>query len=84
MFCQFWLLCSHTLIGPLVIKGHLTAPHYRNFLSNELPLYLQDAPLVTQGQMWLQHHRTRPHFGTEVMEFFNENYEDGMEETDFA
>jgi hypothetical protein len=62
---------GNTLIGPLAIKGHFTAPYYRNFLSSELPLYLQDAPLVAQGQMWLQHHRTHPHFGTEVMEFFN-------------
>jgi hypothetical protein len=61
---------GNTLIGPFAIKGHLTAPYYRNFLSNKLPLYLQDAPLVTQGQMWLQHDRTRPHFSTEVMEFF--------------
>jgi hypothetical protein len=62
----------------------LTAPYYRNFLSNELPLYLQDAPLATQGRMWLEHHRTPPHFSREVMEFFNKNHEDGTKETDLA
>jgi hypothetical protein len=33
--------------GPHVIKGLLTATYYRNFLENELPLYLKVMPLVT-------------------------------------
>jgi len=50
------------LNGPHVIEGYLAALYYRNFLENELPLYLKDMPLVTQGQMWL-HDGLPLHFG---------------------
>ena len=89
VLCQFWLQCS-------VPKGMVwrirqypdwtncyqeTFNRDRNFLSNELHLYLQDVPLATQGRMQLHHYMTPPHFGREVRQFLNENYEDGMEET---
>jgi hypothetical protein len=53
------------------IKGHLTASYYRNFLGNELSLYLEELHLATQGQMWLQIDGAPPQLGREVIEFFN-------------
>jgi len=34
------------LTEPRVIEGRVTGPYYRNFLGNELPLYLEDMPLT--------------------------------------
>lgn len=44
-------------------QGILAALYYRNFLENNLPLYLKDMPLVMQGQMWQQHDGVPLHFG---------------------
>jgi hypothetical protein len=48
--------------GPHIIETCLGAPHYRNFLKNELPLHLGDAHLAMWWQMWLKHDRTPPYF----------------------
>ena len=66
---------SNTFIAPHVIKWRLTAPSYRNFLENKLPLYIEDVPLAPWGQMWLWHDRAPPHFAKEVTEFLNEHSE---------
>jgi hypothetical protein len=54
---------GNNLIGPHVIEGRLTAPFFRNFLENELPLNLEDVPLATRRRMWLQHDEAPSHFG---------------------
>ena len=66
----FW-----STIWPHVIKGCLTAPYFRNFLENELLIYLEDMSLATQGWIRLQHEGALPHFDREVTELFNENCE---------
>jgi hypothetical protein len=54
-----------------------------NFLENELLLHLEEVPLVTRRQMWLQHDGAPQNFSRAVMEFFNEDMkEDGSEEVD--
>jgi hypothetical protein len=60
--------------GPHLIKGCLTAAYYRNFLQHDLPLYLEDVPLATLCQMWIQHDEALPHFSGEVTEFLNDDY----------
>jgi hypothetical protein len=63
------------LTGPRVIEGRVTGQYYRNFLGNELPLYLEDTPLTRQGRMCQRHEMASPHFCTEETEFLNTNYE---------
>jgi hypothetical protein len=61
-----------TVTGPRFIEGRVAGPYYRNFLGNELPLYLGDTPLTRRGRMCQRHEVASPHFGTEVL---YENYE---------
>jgi hypothetical protein len=42
-------------------EEHATALYSRNFLENKLPQFLEDVPLATQAQMWLQHYRAPPY-----------------------
>jgi hypothetical protein len=62
------------LTGPRVIEGRVTDPYYRNYLGNKLPLYLEDTSLTRRGRMCQRHKMASPHFGTEEIEFFNDNY----------
>jgi hypothetical protein len=68
-------LSDSNLTGPRVIEGRVTGPYYRNFLGNELPLYLEDMPLTRRRRMCQRHEMESPHFGTEETEFLNKNYE---------
>jgi hypothetical protein len=62
------------LIEPHIFKGHHTAAYYKNFLQNDLPLYLEQVPLSRRGQMWIQHDEASPHFATEVTDFLSDSY----------
>ena len=62
--------------GPRFIEGRVTGPYYRNFLGNELPLYLEDTPLKRRGRMCQRHEVASPHCGTEETEVLYENYEE--------
>ena len=50
------------VIGPYIIDGTLTGAKYRNFLTEELPLLLEDVPLETRSQMWYQHEGCPAHY----------------------
>jgi hypothetical protein len=63
------------LTGSHVTEGLLTAPYYRTFLENELPLHLEDVPPATRRRMWLRHDGASPHFGKATTEFLNEDHE---------
>jgi hypothetical protein len=43
------------LIGPFRFPQRLSGPTYLNFLNNDLPLLLEDVPLLTRRRMWFQH-----------------------------
>ena len=53
----------------------LTAPYYRKFLENELPLSSEDVPHATRGRMLLQHGESPLHCGRQWPEFLIEYYE---------
>jgi len=63
------------LTEPRVIDGRVTDPYYRNYLRDELPLYLENMPLTRRGHMCQRHEMASPHFGKKEIEIFNENYE---------
>jgi len=41
-----------------------TSAFYRNFLDDELQLYLRYQTLATRGFMWIQNYGMHPHIGT--------------------
>jgi len=59
-----------------VIEGRVTGSYYRNFLGNELPLYLEDMPLTRRGRMCQRHEEASPHFGTQDTQLLNKDYEE--------
>jgi hypothetical protein len=59
------------ITGTHFFVGRLTAAYDRDFLQNDLPLYLKDVPFATGGRMWIQHDEAPPYFGREVTEFLS-------------
>lgn len=62
-------------MGLHVAEGYLTAQYDRNFLEDELPLHSENVPLATERQLQLKHDGAPLHFGREVTEFLNKDYE---------
>lgn len=63
------------LMGLHVAEGYLTATYDRNFLEDELSLHSENVPLATERQLQLKHDGAPLHFGREVTEFLNKDYE---------
>jgi hypothetical protein len=49
----------------------LTGERYLNFLSNELPILLEQVPLNVREKMWLQQDGAPPHNSRVVKDFLN-------------
>jgi hypothetical protein len=59
------MLCGilgNYITEPHSIETHLRAACYRDFLKNDLPLYLHNMLPATQGRMWIQHVKAHTHF----------------------
>lgn len=48
-------IVGDNVIGPYFFNAHLNGEMYSQFLLNELPLLLEDVPLQTRQNMWMQH-----------------------------
>lgn len=68
-------IIGDNLIGPCFLPGRLTGQSYRLFLQNELPLLLEDLPLLLRNQMWYMHDGAPSHFSILAREYLNEVYE---------
>jgi hypothetical protein len=61
-FCECVVCCvrlGNYITGPHFMKGCLTSAYFRDFLQNDLPLYLEDVLLATQGECgynMIEHH----------------------------
>lgn len=62
------------LIGPFFFEERLTGELYANFLRNELLLLLDEVPLLTRQQMFLQHDGAPAHFSRHAREYLNVAY----------
>lgn len=67
-------LIDDTLIGPVILPATLNAESFLNLLRDDLPLLLEDVPLATRQQMYLQMDGCPAHYGRNVRSFLNENY----------
>lgn len=45
---------GNKIIGPVIFQGNVNGPTYENFLSEVLPVLLEDVPLATRQTMWFQ------------------------------
>jgi hypothetical protein len=69
-------IIGNLLIGPVVLEDRLTSQRYLRFLQEELPLMLEDVPLLTRQEMWLQQDGAPPNFGRQVTAFLNQHFPD--------
>lgn len=72
-----WLgIIDDYLIGPFFLPARLTGETYHHFLENELPLLLEDVPIIIRRRMWFMHDGAPPHFSVIVREFLNNVFPD--------
>jgi hypothetical protein len=57
------------------LRDILAAIYYRHILETVVQLALEVVPLATRRQMWIQCDDTHPHFGKEIVEYLNRNYQ---------
>lgn len=62
------------IIGPFELPNRLTQEVMLNFLRNDLPLLLEDVPLLTRRNMYFQLDGAPAHYALTVREYLNENY----------
>jgi len=65
---------GNRLIGPFVIGNNLTGNVYEVFVWNELPVLLEDIPLMRGSQMYFQHDEAPPHYTRHVRDYLNESF----------
>jgi len=62
------------MIGLYIFPQCVTGDIYANFLKDELPALLENAPLQTQQQMYYQHDGAPPHFSQVVRQYLNHKF----------
>lgn len=62
------------LLGPFIFPGNLNGQMYGNFLLQELPQLLDDVPLETRRQMYIQHDGAPAHFHRVVTAHLNQQF----------
>jgi hypothetical protein len=59
-------ITENLLIGLIMLEDRLTFQRYFHFLQKQLPLMLEDVPLLTRQGMSLQQDGALPHFGRQM------------------
>lgn len=62
------------IIGPYFFEGNLTGRRYLEFLREDLPLLLEDVPLMTRLRMWFQQDGAPPHWLLAVRNHLHRTY----------
>jgi hypothetical protein len=62
------------LIGPVFLPMKLDGASYRRFLEDELPLLLEDVPLMLRNRMWFMHDGAPAHFSLAARQFLNRTF----------
>lgn len=75
-FClNVWCgIVGTTLIGPIFLPLKLKGEEYLNFLSNQLPLILQDFDAERRQRMWFMHDGAPPHKYVKVQQLLNNQF----------
>lgn len=64
------------LVGPYFYEGPLTGQRYLEFLRNQLPLLLENVPLLIRQNLWLQMDGAPCHNAEIVRNYLNRQYRD--------
>lgn len=62
------------LIGPFFLPGRLDGQSYRRFLEDNLPILLEDVPLLLRQQIWFMHDGAPAHFSILARQFLNQTF----------
>lgn len=62
------------LIGPFFLPGRLNGRNYRRFLEDNLPILLEDVPILMRNRMWFMHDGAPAHFSVLAREYLNQNF----------
>lgn len=68
------IICDK-LLGPFIFNENLTGNVYLHFLQNNLPLLLEDVPLLTRREIIFQQDGSTPHFSIAVRNHLTETFE---------
>uniref|UniRef100_A0A2S2PUA8 DUF4817 domain-containing protein n=1 Tax=Schizaphis graminum TaxID=13262 RepID=A0A2S2PUA8_SCHGA len=68
-------IISGYLIGPYFYAGILTGERYLDFLTNTLPILLENIPLNVRENMWLQQDGAPPHNANIVRDYLNRHFQ---------
>lgn len=73
--CNVWLgILGDTFIGPFFLPQQLNGERYRHFLTYSLPDLLDDVPLLTRRDMWLQMDGCPAHYAAATRNWLDMNY----------
>lgn len=67
-------ICGDYLIGPYFFDGRLNGQNYRQFLENELPVLMEDIPVLLRNRLWFMHDGAPAHFSALACEYLNNNF----------
>lgn len=62
------------ILGPIELPPSLNANNYLEFLTDQLPILLEDVPLALRRSLWFQHDGCPAHYGREVTAHLNRTY----------
>lgn len=62
------------IIDPFELPENLNREIYHDFLEDELPNLLEDAPLATRRAMWLQNDGCPAHYARGVRNYLDQTY----------
>lgn len=63
------------VVGPYFFNGTVTGQNYLEFLTNQLPVLIENVNLVTRQRMWFQQDGAPPHFARVVRDHLNTAFE---------
>lgn len=67
-------ILGNYLIGPFFLPARLNGHTYRRFLEENLPILLEEVPIVIRDRMWLLHDGAPAHFSVEARNYLNRRF----------
>ena len=67
-------LINDHMIGPHIFPGRLNGDMYVNFLRNDLPLLMDDVPILSVRNMWFMHDGAPAHYSRNVRQYLHERF----------
>ncbi|EZA62157.1 hypothetical protein X777_06106 [Ooceraea biroi] len=73
--CNVWMGMLHDLlIGPFFLPDRLNGESFRRFLSNDLPILMENVPLQFRQNSWIRLDGCPSHYARQVRNWLDEHY----------